>query len=42
VVVDDPRELVDDEEVTTELEDDWDGELLGAALGELPLDELVD
>jgi hypothetical protein len=41
VAVEDPREPVDDEEVTTELEDDWVGELLKAALDELLLDKLL-
>ena len=41
MAVDDPREPVDEEEVTTKLEDDWVGELLGAALDELLLDELL-
>jgi hypothetical protein len=41
VAVDDPRELINDEVVTTEFEDDWVGEVLGAALDELLLDELL-
>jgi hypothetical protein len=41
VTFDDPRELVDDEEVTAVLEDNWVDEVLGVALDELLLDELL-